>query len=86
MFQISSKETKVLAVPWNKLTDKLSVSIPKFQQTVIKINILNYVALIHDTLVIMSPCHVLGKSHAANFVMGKFRGMKKLLSILKTSL
>ena len=30
MFQTSSNETKILGVPWNKLTDKLSVSIPNF--------------------------------------------------------
>ena len=44
MFQTSSNETKILGVPWNKLTDKLSISIPKFQQTVTKRNILSYVA------------------------------------------
>ena len=30
IFQTSSNETKILDVPWNKLTDKLSISIPKF--------------------------------------------------------
>ena len=39
MFQTSSNEI-------NKVTDKLSISIPKFQQSVTKRNILNYVALI----------------------------------------
>ena len=61
MFQTSSNETKILGVPWNKLTDKLSISIPKFQQTVIKRNILIYVASIYDPLGIVSPCHVLWK-------------------------
>ena len=32
MFQTSSNETKMLGVPWNKSTDKLSISISKFQQ------------------------------------------------------
>ena len=59
MFQPCSDETKILGVPWNKLTDKLSTSIPKFQQTVIKRNILSYVASIHDKIGIISPCHVL---------------------------
>ena len=31
MFQTSSNETKILGVLWNKLTDKLSISILKFQ-------------------------------------------------------
>ena len=83
MFQISSKETKILAVPWNKLTDKLSISIPKFQQTVIKINILNYVALIHDALGIMSPCHVLGKVTCSEHCDGKIPWNEKALEHLK---
>ena len=46
MFQTSSNEIKIVGVPWNKVTDKLLISIPKFQQSVTKRNILNYVALI----------------------------------------
>ena len=61
MFQTSSNETKILGVPLNKLTDKLSISIPKFQQSVIKRNSLSYVASIYDPSGIISPCHVLGK-------------------------
>ena len=61
MFQISSNETKILGLTWNKLTDKLSISIPNFQQRVTKRNILSYVASIYDQLSIISPCHVLGK-------------------------
>ena len=41
MFQNSSNETKILGVPWNKLTDKPTTSITKFQQTVTKRNILS---------------------------------------------
>ena len=48
MFQTSSNETKILSVPWNKSTDKLSISIPKFQQSVTKINILGYVTSTYD--------------------------------------
>ena len=48
MFQTSSNKTKILGVPWNKLTDKLSVSVSKFQQTVTKRNVLSYVASICD--------------------------------------
>ena len=61
MFQSSSNETKTLGVPWNILTDKLSIPIPKFQQTLTKRNILSYVASMYDPLGIISPCHVLGK-------------------------
>ena len=61
MFQTNSNETKILGVPWNKLTEKLSISIPKFQHSVTKRNILSYVASIYDPLGIISPCHVLGK-------------------------
>ena len=43
-FKTIPNETKILVVPWSKLTDELSISIPKFQQTVTKINILSYVA------------------------------------------
>ena len=48
MFQTNSNKTKILGVPWNKLTDKLSVSVSKFQQTVTKRNVLSYVASICD--------------------------------------
>ena len=61
MCQTSSNETKILGVPWNKLINKLSISIPKFQQIVTKRNILSYVASIFDLPGIISPCHVLGK-------------------------
>ena len=61
MFQTSSNETKTLGLLCNKLTDKLSISIPNFQQTVTKRNALSYVASIYDPLGIISPCHVLGK-------------------------
>ena len=61
MFQTSSNETKNLGVSWNKLSVKLSISVPNFQQTVTKINILSYVTSIYDPLGIISPCHVLGK-------------------------
>ena len=61
MLQASSNETKIVGVPWNKLTDKLSISIPKFQQIVTKRNILSYVTSIYDPLGNISPCHVLGK-------------------------
>ena len=50
MFQTSSNETKLLDLPWNKLTDKLSISIRNFQQTVTKRNILSYVGSIYDPL------------------------------------
>ena len=60
MFQTSSKKkTKKLGVPWNKLTEKLSISIPKFQQIVTKRDILSYVASIYDPPEIISPGHVL---------------------------
>lgn len=62
LFQTSSNETKIFYVPWNKLTDKLSISISKFQQTVTKTNILSYVASIYDPLGIISLCHVLEKA------------------------
>ena len=61
MFQASSNETKILRVPWNKMTDGLSISTPKFQQIVTNRNIVRYVALIYDSLGIISPFHVLGK-------------------------
>ena len=61
MFQASSNETKILRVPWNKMTDRLSISTPKFQQIVTNRNIVRYVALIYDLLGIISPFHVLGK-------------------------
>ena len=61
MFQTSSNKTKILGVPWNKLIDELSISIPKFQQTVHKRSVLSYVASIYDPLGIISPCHALGK-------------------------
>ena len=32
MFQTSSNETKILGVPWNKLTDKLSISVSNFNK------------------------------------------------------
>ena len=41
MFHTTLNETKILGVPWNKLTDKLSIPVPKFQQTVTKRNILS---------------------------------------------
>ena len=62
MFQTSLNKTKTLGVPWNKLTDKLLISIPKFQQTVTKRNILRYVASIYDLLGIIFHRHVLGKA------------------------
>ena len=40
LIQTSPNEIKILDVPWNKLTDNISISIPKFQQTVTKRNIL----------------------------------------------
>ena len=61
MFQTSSNETKLLDLPWNNLTDKLSISIRNFQQTVTKRNILSYVGSIYDPLGTISSCHVLGK-------------------------
>ena len=61
MFQTSSNEAKILRVSRNKLTEKLSISIPKFQQKVTKRNILSYVSSIYDPLEIISHCHVLGK-------------------------
>ena len=57
MLQPSSNETKILGVPSNKLTDKLSISILKFQQTVTKGS--SYVTSIYDPLGILFPCHVL---------------------------
>ena len=81
----------MLGVPWNKLTDNLSNSIPKFQQTVTKRIILTgllhqaaiYVASIYDPLAIIFPCHALRKVNIANFVMRKPYRMQKFLSILK---
>lgn len=67
MFQASSNETKILRVPWNKMTDELSISIPKFQQIVTNRNIVRYVALIYDSLGIISPFHVLGKVKYIDF-------------------
>ena len=61
MFQTSSNEAKILVVSWNKLTDKLSISIPKFQLGKTKRNILSYMASIYDPLGIISPCLILGK-------------------------
>ena len=61
MFQTSSYKTKILGALWNKLTDKLSISIPILQQRVTKRNILNYVASVYDPLSIISPFHVLWK-------------------------
>ena len=61
MFQTNSNETKILGATWNELTDKLSISIPKFKQTVTKRNILSYVASIYDSLGTIFPHHVLGK-------------------------
>ena len=58
MFQTSLNETKILGVPWNKLTDKLSIFISRFQQTVTKRNILSYMASTYDYLSFISPCHV----------------------------
>ena len=52
MFQTNSNETKILGVTWNKLTDKLSISIPKFQQTVTKRNILSYAASTYDKKIV----------------------------------
>ena len=60
-YATSSNNSKIFGVPWNKLTDKLSISLTKFQQTVTKRNISSYVALICDLLSIVSFCHVLGK-------------------------
>ena len=51
MFQTSSNETRMLGVPWNKLTDKLSIYIREFlRRTVTKRNILSSVSLIYDPL------------------------------------
>ena len=61
MFQTSSNENKISGVPWNKLTDKLSISISNFQQTVTKRNTLSYMVSIYDPLGSISPYHVLGK-------------------------
>ena len=61
MFQTISNETKISGVPWNKITDNLSISIPKFQQAVTKRNVLSYVASIYDLIGNIPSCHVLGK-------------------------
>ena len=61
MFQTSSNEAKMLTLSWNKLTDKLSISIPKFQLAKTKRNTLSYMASIYDPLGIISPCLTLGK-------------------------
>ena len=45
----------------DKLTDKLSIFIPEFQQTLTQKRFLSYVASVYDLLVIISSCHVLGK-------------------------
>ena len=84
MFQTSSNKTEILGVPWNILTERISVSIKKFWQTVVTKRNSWYVS-IHDPLGILSPCHVLRKV-IYNFVMWKIRGMQKFLSILKTDL
>ena len=61
MFQTSPNETKILGVAWNKLTDKLSISISKFQLTVTKRITLSYMTSASDLLGAISPCHVLKK-------------------------
>ena len=86
MFQSSSKKTELLGVPWNNLTDKLSISIPKSQQTVTKRNLLSYVASIYDLLGIISPCYVLGIVLYSGLCNEKIRWDSEALSILKTNL
>ena len=56
-----SKPIQMKDVPWNKLTDNQTISIPKFQYTVAKRSILSYMASIYDSLSIISRYHVLGK-------------------------
>ena len=55
MFQTSPNETKILGVAWNKLTDKLSISTSKFQQTVTKRITLSYMTSTY-LLGVISPC------------------------------
>ena len=61
MFQTSLYGIKILGVLWNKLTDKLSISVLDFQQTVVIRNILNYVTSIYFPLGIIPSCHIFGK-------------------------
>ena len=86
IFQISSNETEILGVPWNKLTIKLSVFIPNFQQTVTKRNILSYVPSIYDPLGIIYPCHVLRRVIYSELCDGKIPWDAEAPSILKTNL
>ena len=86
MFQSSSNKTELLGVPWNNLTDKLSISIAKFQQAVTKRNMLSYVASIYDLLGIISPCYVLGIVLYSELCNEKIRWDSEALSILETNL
>ena len=83
MFLTSSNETKKFDIPWNKLTDKLSTSIPKFEKRITKRNISSYLVSIYNLLGIISRCHILGKVMYNELCDGKFREIQKLLSILK---
>ena len=83
MFLTSSNETKKFDIPWNKLTDKLSTSIPKFEKRITKRNISSYLVSIYNLLGIISRCHILGKVMYNEHCDGKFREIQKLLSILK---
>ena len=83
MFLTSSNETKKLDIPWNKLTDKLSTSIPKFEKRITKRNIFSYLVSTYNLLGIISRCHILGKVMYNKLCDGKFREIQKLLSILK---
>ena len=83
MFLTSSNETKKLDIPWNKLTDKLSTSIPKFEKRITKRNIFSYLVSTYNLLGIISRCHILGKVMYNELCDGKFREIQKLLSILK---
>ena len=55
--QTSPNEIKILGVSWNKLTNNLSISMPKFRQTVTKKKFLRSAASIYDPLRIISPRH-----------------------------
>ena len=83
MFLTSSNETKKFDIPWNKLTDKLSTSIPKFEKRITKRNIFSYLVSTYNLLGIISRCHILGKVMYNELCDGKFREIQKLLSILK---
>ena len=98
MLQPSSNETKILGVPLNKLTDKLSISILKFQQTVTKGS--SYVISIYDPLGILFPCHVLrtgiysklcdeklpGDAEVSEHLKNKFLKLVKDMSSIKNKI